>query len=148
MNARYLVIAGGVLMAGGTVLPWLTLTAALVGSVGRSGLEMGGDALIVLGAGVLVALMGLVPAKDRNLPGLVAILAAVGAGFILYMDYGELAERAKGTAGTSAIISIGPGFYVSAVGVVVAIIGVIAVLRENEKPAPEGAGGVPGWKAG
>src|SRR5262245_53875284 len=51
-------VIGGVMVAAGAFLPWITVTAAFVGTIERNGLDGGGDGLIAIGVGAAIAFLG------------------------------------------------------------------------------------------
>lgn len=51
-------VAADALLIVGSLLPWITVTAPLVGTVSRSGLDGGGDGTILVILGVVLAILG------------------------------------------------------------------------------------------
>src|SRR5438874_3015829 len=96
-------IVGGVLAAAGTVLPWISASARLVGTISRSGLELVDlDSIIILAIGVGGALLCLW-GKQNGFA--LAFAGAVIAGWLGWSDYQQVAERVK-SADTGVIISV------------------------------------------
>lgn len=70
----FLAIASGAVMAVGSMLPWITATAPLVGTVNVSGTD--GDGVITLTLGVVIALVGVVIVAQKG-SQMAAIIGAV-----------------------------------------------------------------------
>lgn len=51
-------VAGGLAIVG-SFLPWITATAAFVGTISRSGIDGGGDGLLTIVLGIVVGLFGI-----------------------------------------------------------------------------------------
>jgi hypothetical protein len=120
-------IAGGIILAVGSLMPWLTATAAFVGTVSRNGIDGGGDGLVTLIAGGCVALGGVARVMRsrwsqfaRGLGG----LASAVAGVVAVYDIGSVSKRvADLTSGTSGVIaSVGVGLYVALIGAAVGLL--------------------------
>ena len=120
---------GGVLIAVGTFLPWVTVTSFI--SVSRSGIDLGSDGIITLTIGMIIVLVAAVSFSDSGLGGLERILGLLGgaaAVAIAVIDAADLAHRIAGLSSSAlAIGSIGVGLYVVAIGagtaVLVALLG-------------------------
>jgi hypothetical protein len=131
-------IAGGIILAVGSLMPWLTATAAFVGTVSRNGIDGGGDGLVTLVAGGCVALGGVARVMRsrwsqfaRGLGG----LASAGAGVVAVYDIGSVSKRvADLTSGTSGVIaSVGVGLYVALIG---AAVGLLFSLLPSDADQP------------
>ena len=132
---------GGVALVVGTALPWITATAAFVGTMSRSGLEMGGDPMVVAGAGGLIAVVGtLVAVRGRGTLAerLIPAILGAGAAVMLVIDYQDLARRVSAATdafssggNTSGVAGIGVGFWVCVIGVVLAVASAILPTRES-----------------
>jgi hypothetical protein len=89
-----LLVAGSALVLG-AFLPWLEATTIL-GTISRSGVSYGSDALVTAGIGVGLAAFGGALLAGRAVPTwlrIVAIVAAIIAGLILAYDYSQVQER-------------------------------------------------------
>jgi hypothetical protein len=131
-------IAGGITLAVGSLMPWLTATAAFVGTVSRNGIDGGGDGLVTVIAGGCVALGGVARVMRsrwsqiaRGLGG----LASAVAGVVAVYDIGSVSKRvADLTSGTSGVIaSVGVGLYVALIG---AAVGLLFSLMPSEADQP------------
>jgi hypothetical protein len=125
---RWAILAavGGVVVCIGSVLPWASFTAGLVGTVDLAGTQ--GDGILTLAGGVLIALFGF-GAYATGRRGLaigsmiVGVLCLLGALWTLT----SLPERLETLEGVSA--QIGIGLWVLAAGALVAIVGSIMAAR-------------------
>ena len=120
-------IAGGIILAVGSLMPWLTATAAFVGTISRNGVDGGGDGLVTVIAGGCVALGGVARAMRsrwsqtaRALGGLGSAVAAI----VAVNDIGSVSSRvADITSGTSGVIAaVGTGLYVVLIGAAVGLL--------------------------
>lgn len=119
-----LTMAGGILLAVGSFLPWITVTAMFVGTISRNGVEDGGDGLYSLGLGVVICIIGyLFRTGTRRMAIPTAILGTLSLGIVIleWSFVGDRVEGAKNKEG--AIVSIGSGIYVMALGAVLTILG-------------------------
>lgn len=123
--ASIAVIAGGLLIAIGSFLPWVT-ASTIFGSLSRSGIDAGGDGWITLVAGTVIAVLGLVtltnPNRAANL--LVAIGAAVAA-VIFALDFSDVQGRVSDLESSSegmALGGVGIGLWMVALGAIVSFI--------------------------
>ena len=132
-------IAGGAILAVGSLMPWLTATAVFVGTVSRNGIDGGGDGLVTLIAGGCVAVGGVARVMRsrwsqfaRGLGG----LASAVAGVVAVYDIGSVSNRvADLTSGTSGVIaSVGVGLYVALIGAAVGLLFSLLPSAAN-KPA-------------
>jgi hypothetical protein len=119
----YVAAVGGILVAVAAFLPWITVSAAFVGTVSRNGIDGGGDGFIAVAIGVAIAIAGLSGATNN--PGrvrapliLLGSLALVGAVF----EWINVSDRLK-TVGTAATLgAVGIGIYAIAIGAVLTIV--------------------------
>lgn len=129
---------GGVAIVIGSLLPWTTFTAGLVGTVSVAGTE--GDGMLTLAGGVVIGLLGF-GAYITGRPTF-AVPAAIASGVIVWLAFNDgtkLAEHFK-TLGTGIRATIGIGLWlVGAGGVLGAIAGFLA--GRNAAARPDG----PAW---
>lgn len=110
-NVKWGVVAGGILMALGSFLPWAT--AGIFSVAGTSG-----DGVITLIVGVLVAIIGFAK-RQGAIPGLL-VIGGGGLGlFIVYNIFGNLDADAVGT-----------GLLVTGLGSLVAAIAGFTILNK------------------
>jgi hypothetical protein len=132
-----LAIVGGGLAAIGAFLPWVTATAAFVGTVTRSGME-GGDGPIFLGVGILVAALGLWAVLDHPTAApILLILAGVAIVGLTVPEYIEVNERVGGLDSDFATASVGAGIWaLFAGGVATGLAGLILIGQMTPPPVP------------
>jgi hypothetical protein len=135
VTGAVLVILGGLLIAIGSFLPWLTATAPFVGTISRSGLEGGGDGIFTLVAGVLTIAVGVGRLTLSTMPGPLqgsAVLTGLIAGGVMaanYSDLGGRVDRFSAQSGNVGTAGIGVGFWTIIVGAAFAVIGGLAIRR-------------------
>ncbi|MFC0864943.1 hypothetical protein ACFHYQ_21860 [Sphaerimonospora cavernae] len=128
MTFGLLTLLGGGLVAVGSFLPWITITAPILGTVSRNGIDGGGDGVVTLVLGSILFAIGLarvtasVPGWLQRLP----IAFGALAGVIALADFGSVNEKlAEISPSSSAYVaaSVGSGLYMVAIGAVFATIG-------------------------
>lgn len=109
--------AGGLVIAVAAMLPWVTVTAGVFGSVSKNGLDAG-DGFLFLAAGIIIGLLGLSGATvdpqrvRRWLLGL-GVLGALGGLAEYVVEY----SRINGLdPEASALTAVGIGIYLIVVG--------------------------------
>lgn len=122
------VAAGGILVAAGSVMPWITATGGFGISVTRSGIE-GGDGLITIVLGIGLALTGLAMVRGQNLRLWGAsLLMSVVTLVLIAIDYVSLNDRIKTMAAEATIFaSIGIGIWLVAAGGFIAAVASLAI---------------------
>jgi hypothetical protein len=118
-----LVLVGGLLAVVGVLLPWISL-----GAISRSGMDMGGDANIVLGAGLVACLIAAGNGSKRTLGTtgqLLSSLAGLSIVAVGVVDYQELSNRVRSLEDSplGAAASVGLGLYVCIAGGVLTVVG-------------------------
>ena len=112
---------GGVLVAVGSFLPWITLSSII--SASRSGLDGGGDGMFTLGIGVVLALVAVVNLGSAGVGSGSRVLAFLGGvGAVALIDGSDVASRVASFSSTYATGSVGMGIYVVGIGGGVAIL--------------------------
>jgi hypothetical protein len=127
--AAVVALIAAALVAAGSFLPWITATAAFVGTITRSGLDGGGDGVVTLVAAVVIAIGGLLLATRPGSPSLGRLATFAGgvlAGLILAADYSNISERVRSISSDVATASVGAGLYVIGLGAVLAVVAAIA----------------------
>jgi hypothetical protein len=136
-------IAAGAAMAVGPFLPFVRASAAFVGDVQRSGLDvLGAKALVVIGLGVAIALLGFSRPSGGSRVWLPAILGAAGLA-VGGWYYGQVDAEMRITEVTSegrAAASVGTGLWVVFAGAGVTVIAAALGLRGVRKEPPSGSG--------
>ncbi len=71
-----IILVAGVLAVVGSFLPWITATAAFVGTISRNGIDGGGDWVITIVLGLVIALMGVAILASPSNPSVARLGAA------------------------------------------------------------------------
>jgi hypothetical protein len=128
-GADFAIIGGAVLLLAAPFFPFLSATAALVGSITRSGIEItSGEALVISGVG---AIAGFVALRSLGRPKGLAplLLGLVGLGLSIYY-YLQVDERVRSIESDVGFASIGAGIWMALAG---SGLLVIATLIANRK---------------
>jgi hypothetical protein len=116
------ILLGGVLFAVGSFLPWATASSAF-GSASKSGME-GGDGMITVFLGVVIALLGLTRLQRPGLPGnrlTMVLLGAIAIGVAVF-EGSNIQSRLEASSSAYVVTSVGMGIYVMGVGGVLALL--------------------------
>lgn len=132
-RAGALGVAGGALVALGTVLPWFTLFAGLQPYRGILGLYgkmlLGGGVIAILAGGVLLVAGGLVLRRA------VGVLGLGMAAFAVWLMVGLFDTYRTLQANPMLVAQLGPGLFVAALGAALVAAG---ALPRPRRPAPAG----------
>ena len=127
----WVLIAGGAALVLGAFLPWLEATTIL-GTITRSGVSYGTDALVTAGIGAGLAALGIAIATGVQIPRwlrwLAIALAAVALCILAY-DYTQVRDRADSVASDVAQASVGAGLWLSLAGAAIGIVGAVLSRR-------------------
>jgi hypothetical protein len=135
-------VVGGAFIAIGGFLPWITVVAPLVGTVQRSGVDLG-DGIIAILIGVAVAIIGLEAAArgGKSSAGLVLVglglVAVIGGGIEVYLVNDRI--RSLDTS-IRDLASVGAGLWLILAGGAIAFTAGLA-LRSAQTPKSAG----PDW---
>ena len=132
------ILVGGALVAIGSFLPWATATGLV--SVSKSGLD-GGDGILTLPVGVVIALLGLSRLQRSGLPGnrpvdggwLVIVILGIIAVGLAWFEGATIQGRLDAAASAYAVYSLGMGIYVIGVG---GVLVVLASIFGERSPQP------------
>jgi hypothetical protein len=130
-----LILVAGVLAILGSFLPWITATAAFIGTITRNGIDGGGDGVFTIVLGIVIALMGiaiLARSGSARTARVGTVICAVALGWVVSTDYGSVQGRVKDITSDTAIASVGMGLIVIGLAAVLAVVG--AVLAGARKP--------------
>ena len=120
-------IAAGVGLIVAPFLPFITATAAFVGSLSRTGIEMvGPEAFLLCVMGGLLAAVGVQRASGTAVGRWLPIIASLIAGALTLWYYSQIDQRVQDVTGEYAIASIGTGLWL-AVGA--SVVGLLLALR-------------------
>jgi hypothetical protein len=136
-------ILGAIALVAGALMPWVTLTVPVAGTITRTGVDSGGDAVFCIVVGGVACLVGLrsllaggavVTATERAVVGMVGILglvcAVLGVLAAKHVDdrIGSALDHLPGFVRTLVNGEAGAGVWVVAAGgLVVALAGLAAV---------------------
>ncbi len=120
--AAVAILLGGALFAAGSFLPWATASSAFM-SVSRSGME-GGDGMITVFLGVVIALLGLTRVQRPGLPGnrLTMVLLGVAAIGMAWFEGSNIQGKLEAVSSAYVVASVGIGIYVMGVGGVLVLL--------------------------
>lgn len=137
------VIAAGIGYAVAAFLPWISLSAPLVGTLTRNGIDGGGDGIVVMGLGLALALVGArMLARPGTMGVATALLGFAGVGMFA-VEYPAILERIESIDSNNSLASVGIGLYVLLVAAVGAVITGISVSRSNGAPVDRERWGTP-----
>jgi hypothetical protein len=113
------IVAGGALVAVGSILPWVTAVGGFGISVSRSGIE-GGDGLLTIVLGIGIALLGLTMARGEYLSrATVTLIASIVALAVVALDYLDITKRITDASSDGVYGSVGVGLWIVGVGAVI-----------------------------
>jgi len=130
-------IFGGIALSVGTFLPWLTADT-FSGSLSRSGFQLGASSTLTfegplcLALGIFAIVMGIARLISKNMPSYLlhaATLSVIAAGVVLadrYPDINNLVQQLHWQSFFWRPASIGSGFWICCVGVLIPIVGKFA----------------------
>ena len=124
-TGAWILIASGATLLVGAFLPWLEATT-IFGSITRSGVSYGPDALMTAGIGAALGVLGILLVTGHTIPRwipMLAIVAAAAALTLLVYDYERLKDRADSLVSDVAQASVGMGLWLSLVGAITGIVG-------------------------
>lgn len=126
--AGWLLLGGGVALVLGAFLPWATITAPLIGTVSKSGID-GGDGWIMVAVGLVLAVLGGRRLSSGHVVPFIpaAIVAVLGAALTLY----ELIDVGSASEGL-ATAHIGVGLWLGAAGVICAVVGIAKTRTDGQ----------------
>lgn len=127
-GADLALIGGALLLIAAPFFPFLSATAAFVGSISRSGVEItSGEALVISAVGVIG---GFVALKSFGGPkgAVPLLLGLVGLGLSFYY-YLQVDERVQGIDSDVGFASIGAGIWMALVGSGLLIIATLVANR-------------------
>jgi hypothetical protein len=116
MSAVALVI-GAALIGGGSFLPWITVSSII--SASRSGLDSGGDGIITLAIGVILALIAVANFGAAGLgmgSRLLAFVGGLAACGVAVLDGSDVANRVAAVSSIYVTGQVGMGLFVVGIG--------------------------------
>ena len=118
---------GGLLVAAGSFLPWITVSSLV--SLSRTGLDGGGDGILTLGIGVVLLLIAVANFARAGLgwgSRMLGFLGGLAAVALATVDGKDEANRLAAVSSAYVSGSVGMGIYVVLIGGGVAIL--VAIL--------------------
>jgi hypothetical protein len=140
----WLALAGGLLMAVGSFLPWLQATV-FVTTITRNGMQMGdnmgfsADGVITLVLGVITCVIGLSRLLHFSMPRFLyssTVITGLIAGAITIYDATQVHKFVASIGNNSVTASMGYGLWVLLIGCALAILGGF-VVRFAPKPTTQ-----------
>ena len=135
------VVAGGALVALGSLLAWMTATAGIF-SISRNAFQLGDhesmtvDGPIVMVLGLLLIGIGVARLTNTSMPRFVQkspIIVGLGVALVLGYDYQSIHQWALSLNSSGALGSVGTGYWVCCVGDALAILAGIGLLSSERK---------------
>ena len=119
-------VAGGLLIAVGTFLPWISLVAPFVGKITKSGME-GSDGPMLLVLGLAIAGSGLACLTRPKVAWAVLIGAAI-SGVAVGIEFSSSNSAVQSATTEFYSAALGSGLWVMALGTLAAAVGALAAL--------------------
>ena len=122
-TARVVLLLGALGLVIGAFLPWITATAAFIGTMNVSGID--GDGKLTAGIGALLVISGLISkGKPGKMYSAASGVFAVIAGLLLISTWSNVSSSVAGLADNEfGMASVGSGLYLSALAAILAAIG-------------------------
>jgi len=125
-------IAAGAALVVAPFLPFITATAALVGSLSRNGVELVGvEAFALCLFGALIAATGIQRAGGASVGRALPLVSALAAAGLTGWYYSQVSERVSTAAADNVLASVGTGLWLAVGG---SIVGVFIALRRPDAP--------------
>lgn len=132
------ILAGGVLAVLGSLLPWITATAAFVGTISRNGFDGGGDGIITVVIGLAIGLVGIAilarSVADRS-GKIFALVGAAALGIVAVLDIQSVNNRLASLDGNAVIGSVGTGLILIALSASITLVGAFIPTSAASDPA-------------
>ncbi len=123
-------IAAGVALVVAPLLPFVTATAAFVGTLTRSGVELVGlEAFLLSVFGALLIATGVQRAGGKKIGRALPIVASLGAALLTGWYFSQVSERVDRIGSDVGVASIGVGLWLAVGG---AIVGLLLSLRRPD----------------
>lgn len=126
-----LTLLAGALIVSGSLLPWITAVDPSVGIITKTGVDQGGDGVILLPLGLILLAFGIVrlvtvvSVTTQRLMSIPVVLCVI----ITWLDRKDVASRVADITAQGTTAYFGPGLAVIFIGTVLAIIGTSLVTR-------------------
>ena len=131
------ILGGAALLLVAPFFPFISATAAFVGSISRSGIEItSGEALVFCAVGVIAALIALRSLGRKRGVGPV-LLGLIGFALAVYY-YVQVDERVRDVESEAAFASIGAGIWMAFAGALLVTLGALTSLTLKSSRKPNG----------
>ncbi len=135
-----LAIAGGLLTAAGAFLPWVSAGLPFLGRIiTKSGME-DGDGVIFLGAGLIIAAVGLWSLLGRPTFSPFLLIGgglAVGLGaFAEYRDVSDRVPEVERLGGGAVDVAVGGGIWAIFAGAALAVVAGLVLVGQMKPSTP------------
>jgi RNA polymerase subunit RPABC4/transcription elongation factor Spt4 len=124
--AGLVILGAGALAIVASFLPWISVTAAFVGTISRNGFDGGGDGIATAAVGILLALLGiaiLARSGSAKRAKIGALVCAVALLYVAYVDIQNVNARLGDIDSNVGVGSVGAGLLAVAFAGVMALIG-------------------------
>jgi Protein of unknown function (DUF2510) len=130
-TAGKVAMCGGVAALGGSFLPWVSIVS-IFGKIEISGFD-GGDGKLTAAAAVVIGILGYAGLTNGKRPMVVlAILAAIGGGFVSIFDWNNVQSRIGGSDSAGVAASVGYGLYLCTAGFIVCVVGLLSAMPQQD----------------
>jgi hypothetical protein len=143
----FLVLGGAVAMALGVFLPWVKLTAPIIGTISKAGID--GDGKLVLALAVAVGVCGylVLTSRGRMWASITALVIALAGAAIMIFEaidtqnrFASITQSLSGNPFAGAFsYGLDFGFYLTCLGVVACLVGGVVGLAARQLPTVEEA---------
>lgn len=121
-TAAWIVVLAGGLITLGSILPWVTASAVFVGSISVNGMD--GDGKITVVLGVILLAIGFIGAGSGDMHPVTPIIPGLAAIGVVITNYQNIQDSVREIQSSDVgTASIGYGFWMIAIGGVVALMG-------------------------
>jgi hypothetical protein len=108
------IVGAGVGLVAAPFLPFINATAALVGNVSRSGIDMAGvEAFVFVLLGAILAGVGIQRAGGSKIGRVVPTIASLAAAGLTVYYFVQINERVESVSSEFAVASIGTGLWLA-----------------------------------
>jgi hypothetical protein len=140
----WLAIIGGILLAVGTLLPWMTFG---LGELTRNGFQLGADesltadgpVLVLLG--VLTAVIGITRLTNSSMPRGIqrsTLVTGLISGAVVGLNWSGIHSLVQNVQGTGTLAQVGYGYWICAIGAGLAVFSGF-ILRPKQAKTPKQA---------
>jgi len=125
-NANIVALVGAAILVIGLFLPWMS-----AGIISVSGFQKVQDAVILLALGAAIGILSFIGMSTKKNFGFIIVLCSMGSLVLLVIIYIQMTEVVGGSGAFSP--QIASGFYASAVGAFISLIGGVMMGQPRKK---------------